>query len=120
MSTDAQRKGANDLRMSRRGFLRVAAVTAGAAVLAACGGSSGTPAAGSAEAPAAAGGVVEISQWYHQYGEEGTQKAAQRYADEYSKVNPKAIGELPPLSVSGKTLNVGLAPMSIVRVDVQL
>ena len=43
---------------------------------------------------------------------------AKRY--EYSKANLKAIGELPPLAVSGKTLNVGLAPMSIVRVDVQL
>lgn len=89
MSTDAQRNGANGVRISRRGFLRVAAVGAGAAVLAACGGTSGTPAAGGTAAPAAAGTVIEISQWYHQYGEEGTQKAAQRYADEYSKVNPK-------------------------------
>src|SRR6185503_6073334 len=79
MSTDAQRNGANGLRMSRRGFLRAAAATAGAAVLAACGGA----------APAQTGSVVEISQWYHQYGEEGTQKAAQRYADEYTKINPK-------------------------------
>lgn len=45
------------------------------------------------------------------------QKAA-RY--EYSNVNPKAIGELPPLEVNGKTLRVDVAPMSIVRVDVKL
>jgi hypothetical protein len=42
---------------------------------------------------------------------------AQRY--EYSGINPKAIGELPPLAVSGRSLNVSLAPMSIVRVDVK-
>jgi hypothetical protein len=45
------------------------------------------------------------------------QKAA-RY--EYSGANLKAIGELPPLELSGKTLNVSIAPMSILRVDVQL
>src|SRR3954470_21520867 len=89
MSTDAQRNGANGVQMSRRGFLRLAAVGAGAAVLAACGGSSGQPASGGSAAPAQTGSVVEISQWYHQYGEEGTQKAAQRYADEYTKINPK-------------------------------
>jgi hypothetical protein len=43
-----------------------------------------------------------------------TQKAA-RY--EYSAANPKAIGELPPLDVTGKTVNVTVAPMSIVRID---
>jgi hypothetical protein len=43
---------------------------------------------------------------------------ATRY--EYSQVNPKAIGELPPLDVSGQTLAVNIAPMSIVRVDVKL
>jgi hypothetical protein len=43
---------------------------------------------------------------------------AKRY--EYSKVNPKAIGELPPLDVNGKSLKVSVAPMSIVRVDVTI
>jgi hypothetical protein len=46
-----------------------------------------------------------------------TQKAA-RY--EYSAVNQKAIGELPPLDVSGKSVNLSIAPMSILRVDVKL
>ena len=36
------------------------------------------------------------------------------------KVNPKAIGELPPLDVNGKSLKVNVAPMSIVRVDVKM
>jgi hypothetical protein len=43
---------------------------------------------------------------------------AKRY--EFSKVNQKAIGELPPLDVSGKNLNVSIAPMSILRVDVKM
>jgi hypothetical protein len=43
---------------------------------------------------------------------------AKRY--EYSKVNEKVIGELPPLDVSGQKLNVSIAPMSILRVDVKL
>ena len=43
---------------------------------------------------------------------------AKRY--EYSKANPKAIGELPPLDVSGQKLNVSIAPMSILRVDVKM
>jgi len=37
---------------------------------------------------AAAQDKITINQWYHQYGEEGTQEAAQRYAEEYTKVNP--------------------------------
>ena len=43
---------------------------------------------------------------------------AQRY--EYSAVNPKAIGELPPLDVSGQRIQVSIGPMSILRVDVKM
>jgi hypothetical protein len=43
---------------------------------------------------------------------------ATRY--EYSGANPKAIGELPPLDVTGKSINLGIAPMSILRVDVKM
>jgi hypothetical protein len=43
---------------------------------------------------------------------------AKRY--EYSGVNPNAIGELPPLDVSGQRVELGVAPMSIVRVDVKM
>src|SRR6266540_1235888 len=43
---------------------------------------------------------------------------ATRY--EYSGANPKAIGELPPLELGGKTINVTIAPMSILRLDVKL
>ena len=37
---------------------------------------------------AAAQDVVRLSQWYHQYGEEGTEQAAQRYAEQYTTENP--------------------------------
>jgi multiple sugar transport system substrate-binding protein len=79
--------------MNRRAFLRIAAATAGAGVLAACGGAASTgggqPAAGGAtSAPAAGGNAIELTQWYHQYGEDGTQQAAMRYAEAYSKVKP--------------------------------
>jgi hypothetical protein len=39
---------------------------------------------------------------------------------EYSAANQKAIGELPPLDVSGQKLDVSIGPMSITRVDVKL
>lgn len=43
---------------------------------------------------------------------------AQRW--ELSKVNQKAIGELPPLEVSGQKVDISIAPMSVLRVDVKL
>ncbi len=43
---------------------------------------------------AAAQDKVRISQWYHQYGEEGTQQAAARYAEEYTKQNPNVEVEM--------------------------
>jgi hypothetical protein len=43
---------------------------------------------------------------------------ATRY--EYSKANPKAIGELAPLDVNGKSITLDVPPMSILRVDVKL
>jgi len=32
--------------------------------------------------------AIVLNQWYHQYGEAGTQDAVQRYADEYHALNP--------------------------------
>lgn len=43
---------------------------------------------------AVAQGNIKLSQWYHQYGEEGTQQAAQRYAQEYTKENPNVEVEM--------------------------
>lgn len=59
----------------RRRFLQAAGSTvAGAAFLAACGGGAG-----------GAGNKLTLQQWYHQYGEAGTEQAALRYAADYSK-----------------------------------
>jgi len=60
---------------TRREF--VAAVGAGAATLLAGCGRPGMP-----------GKRVTLTQWYHQYGETGTQQAVGRYADEYMKLHP--------------------------------
>lgn len=61
--------------LSRRDFLKTATVAAGAA-LAGCG-PQGMP-----------GKRVTLTQWYHQYGEKGTQQAVQRYAEEYMRLHP--------------------------------
>lgn len=76
-------------QIDRRSFLKFSALTASAAVLAACG-PQNTPAPG-AEKPgeAPAGEAVTIVQYYHEYGEEGCAEASQRYAEEYSTVDPK-------------------------------
>jgi hypothetical protein len=39
---------------------------------------------------------------------------------EYSAKNQKAIGELPPLDVNGQKIDLGIAPMSITRIDVKI
>ena len=60
---------------SRRQLL-LAAGAGAAALLAGCG------------RPGMPGKRVTLTQWYHQYGEAGTQQAVQRYADEYMKQHP--------------------------------
>lgn len=58
----------------RRRFLQATgAAAASAAFLAACGGSTG-----------GSGSKITLQQWYHQYGEAGTQQAALKYASDYS------------------------------------
>jgi len=92
MAKEAQQNARSGRHLSRRDFLRATAVTAGAGVLAACGATGGsggeTTASGAAAEGGATGDVIELSHWYHQYGEEGTQQAAMRYAEEYTKLNP--------------------------------
>jgi multiple sugar transport system substrate-binding protein len=75
-------------RTSRREFLRLAAFGSASIALVACG--AGAPAAdapaegGEAAAPAAED--VILTQWYHEYGEAGTQEAVYRIAEEYSEL----------------------------------
>lgn len=62
--------------VSRRGFLKTVTIAAGA-ILTGCGQSNDLP-----------GFRVTLTQWYHQYGEKGTQDAVMRYAQEYTKLHP--------------------------------
>ncbi len=62
-------------RLSRREFLRTATFAAGA-LLTGCG-PKGVP-----------GARVTLTQWYHQYGEKGTQDAVHRYAQAYTRLHP--------------------------------
>jgi multiple sugar transport system substrate-binding protein len=48
----------------------------------------GTPAPSSSAQVACGGAQVTLTEWYHQYGEEGTREAALRYAEDYTKANP--------------------------------
>lgn len=61
-------------RGSRRAFL--AAGAGAAALLAGCG------------RPGMPGKRVTLTQWFHQYGEKGTEEAVRRYAAEYMRQNP--------------------------------
>lgn len=62
-------------RLSRRTLLRAAGGLGAAGALAACGSNTGRK--------GGAASKTALSQWYHQYGETGTQQAAQRYAKSY-------------------------------------
>jgi len=61
--------------ISRREFLKVATFAAGS-LITGCG--LGRP----------RDGRIALTQWYHQYGETGTQDAVMRYAAEYTRLNP--------------------------------
>ncbi len=63
-------------RGSRRQLLGAATVWAGA-VFAGCAPRGGVP-----------GARVTLTQWYHQYGETGTQQAVLRYAQDYHRLHP--------------------------------
>src|SRR5690349_5459123 len=72
--------------LSRRRFLAglglSAAAVGGAAVLSGCGGGS-SGLSGDSGNGGGGGDKPTINQWYHQYGEAGTQQAVERYAKEY-------------------------------------
>ncbi|MEV4249853.1 sugar ABC transporter substrate-binding protein [Streptosporangium canum] len=63
---------------SRRAFLGGSLLFVGGVALAACGKDDAVK----------AGAKVMLEQWYHAYGEAGTQQAVIRYAKEYTKANP--------------------------------
>lgn len=77
--------GGRGLRaLTRRDLVRTVTVAGGAVVFAGYGKSS----------VAVAQDSIRLTQWYHQYGEAGTQEAAQRYAEEYTTVNPNVEVEM--------------------------
>lgn len=65
-------------RLNRRHFLALGGGLAAAAI-AGCGSNSGRDSSGGSSG----GSKPALSQWYHQYGEPGTQQAVQKYAKEY-------------------------------------
>ncbi len=73
-----------DAPLSRRRLFALGAGAAAAGALSAYGGRPRTtPAGGTSAAPS--GDLPSLSQWYHQYGEEGTKDAVERYAAGYTK-----------------------------------
>ena len=82
--------------LNRRNLLAFSGVVAASGALAACGGntgratsttSSGASASGSGSASGGAKPVLQ--QWYHQYGEAGTQQAVEGYAKAYTAADVK-------------------------------
>jgi multiple sugar transport system substrate-binding protein len=71
-------------RLNRRDLVKTVTVAGGAIVFAGYGRSTHVTAQDK----------VKISQWYHEYGEAGTQQAAERYAKEYTTVNPNVEVEM--------------------------
>lgn len=72
------------MNLSRRTFISIAGGAAAVAGLAACGSNTG-----GVDTGGEGGSNVELSQWYHEYGEEGVKEAVERYAADYkdAKVN---------------------------------
>ncbi len=70
--------------LTRRDVIKSVVVAGGAVVFAGYG----------AAPKARAQDRIRLTQWYHQYGEEGTQEAAARYAQEYTTVNPNVEVEM--------------------------
>jgi multiple sugar transport system substrate-binding protein len=78
--------GRGGLNLDRRSVLTLGGAAALAGLLGACGGGAGPePAAGAGGGAASGpgGGRPVLQQWYHQYGEAGTQQAVERYAAAY-------------------------------------
>ncbi len=71
-------------RISRRNLVKTITVAGGAVVFAGYGRSTWVTAQDK----------VKLTQWYHEYGEEGTQEAVQRYAQEYTTANPNVEVEV--------------------------
>ncbi|MEV0617784.1 extracellular solute-binding protein [Nonomuraea sp. NPDC050404] len=75
-----------DREITRRGLLKGSVLFVAGAAVSAC--STADPLARN-DAPAGSGAAkITLTHWYHEYGEEGTQQAAMRYAADFTKANP--------------------------------
>jgi multiple sugar transport system substrate-binding protein len=83
----------SDSQFSRRRLLSAfglgAAAVGGSQFLAACGGGSSGLSGDAGNGGGGGGTKPAIAQWYHQYGEAGTQQAVMRYAKEYPDATVK-------------------------------
>lgn len=85
--------------MTRRDVVKSMLVTGGAVAFAGFGRAT----------QAAAQDRVRLVQWYHQYGEEGTEEAVRRYATQYTEENPDIeIEVIWQLGDYGQALNAAL------------
>ncbi|MEI2775507.1 MAG: sugar ABC transporter substrate-binding protein [Tetrasphaera sp.] len=78
--------------LDRRRLLALGGGVAAAGALAACGGNTGRATSSSASGgggSASGGAKATLQQWYHQYGEEGTQQAVEGYAKAYTAADVK-------------------------------
>ena len=76
--------------LSRRQLLALGGSAAAVGALAACGGNTGRDSGAATGGTAAGSGAKpDLAQWYHQYGEAGTQKAVEGYAKAYPYANVK-------------------------------
>lgn len=69
---------------SRRSVLGLTGATLAGGLLSACGGNTGREGS-----DGGGGGGATIAQWYHQYGEDGTEQAVKRYAAAYKDATVK-------------------------------
>ncbi len=78
MADSPSRDTGSTVTIARRSFLGLAGGVVGAGVLASCGETTGRT-----DASSTSGGSLRLSQWYHQYGDEGTKQAVEGYAKAY-------------------------------------
>lgn len=71
----------------RRAFLTLTGGIVAAAGLSACGSNTGRPEPGASDT--AGGEKPQLSQWYHEYGEDGVQEAVKKYAAAYPNATVK-------------------------------
>ena len=79
-------------RLGRRQLLALGGSLAASGALAACGSNTGrsdSTSTGSGGTSGGGGAKPTLSQWYHQYGEAGTQQAVQKYAAAYTEATVK-------------------------------